>query len=52
MITIEIKDRDIGDLVRMVDDFTKNRGNTFQYILRDIREKYPKLAERLSVSET
>lgn len=26
MITIEIRDNDIGGLVRMVEDFTANRG--------------------------
>lgn len=51
MVKIEINERDVGDLMVMLMDFGRNRGNTFAYILNELKQKYATLYERLSVSE-
>ena len=51
MVNIEIREKDVGDLMVMLMDFRKNRGNTFTYILNELKQRYPALYERLSEPE-
>lgn len=50
MVNIEIREKDVGDLMVMLMDFKKNRGNTFTYILNELKQRYSTLYERLSES--
>ena len=42
---IIISDQDIGDFYYMVRWFTRNKGNTFAYLLNEMNERYPQLKQ-------
>ena len=45
-LNIIIQSQDIPDFYRMLQDFRRNRGNTFAYLQIELEERYPKLKEQ------
>ena len=44
-LTVKIAEQDIGDFYWMVRWFTRNKGNTFAYLLNEMNERYPQLKQ-------
>jgi hypothetical protein len=45
-LNIIIPGQDIADFYRMLQDFRRNRGNTFSYLQIELEERFPKLKEQ------
>jgi len=45
-LIVLVNSQDIPDFYRMLQDFGRNRGNTFAYLQIELEERYPKLKER------
>lgn len=44
--TVRVTESVVGDLYQMACDFTRQRGNTFHFLKRQIEERYPELKGR------
>ena len=44
-LTVKIAEQDIGDFYWMVRWFTRNKGNTFAYLLNEMNDLYPQLKQ-------
>lgn len=44
--TVRVTESVVGDLYAMACDFTRQRGNTFHFLKRQIEERYPELKGR------
>ena len=44
-LTVKIADQDIGDFYWMVRWYTRHKGNTFAYLLKELNERYPQLKQ-------
>ena len=40
-----IAERDLGDFYQMVRDYSLQRGNTFHYLLNELKQHYPHIAK-------
>ena len=41
--TVRVTESVVGDLYQMACDYTRQRGNTFHFLKRQIEERYPEL---------
>lgn len=46
--TVRVTESVVGDLYQMACDYTRQRGNTFHFLKRQIEERYPELKEKYS----
>jgi hypothetical protein len=44
-LTVKIGGQDIPDFYYMVRWFTKNKGNTFCYLWKELKKMYPEIAQ-------